>query len=168
MWTSENASTSTSFVTRQCHDVSGGRATYWRDPPFILACRVEILAGQLNGHHLHHPSSVAETHHHHFASYPYHRLLISRASSFGRERQHGPPPLAVHKYPPLRSHPDSAPYGANLADHPLRAGEGRPTFERAQGAQDAKEHAPHSHREDHDGTEGAPRAWDTPTPEERQ
>src|SRR5215217_3977897 len=85
--------------------------------------------------------------------------------SLGGERQHRPPPLTVHKYPPLRSHPNRAPYGANLADHPLRAGDGRPTSESAQGAQDAKEHTSHDHRHDHDGAKEHSRVWDAPTKE---
>src|SRR5215211_8209874 len=64
------------------------KIAYIRDPPFILACRVEIptMAGQLDGHHLHYPS-VAETHHRHLLSYPYHRLAISRVGFLGGERQ---------------------------------------------------------------------------------
>src|SRR5215211_2726083 len=97
------------------------KIAYIRDPPFILACRVEILtmAGQLDGHHLHYPS-VAETHHRHLLSYPYHRLAISRVGFLGGERQHGPPPLAVHEYPSLGSHPDRIPSLPVMAGLPLR------------------------------------------------
>src|SRR5215211_9219464 len=123
------------------------------------------MAGQLDGHHLHHPS-VAETHHRHLVAYPYHRLAISRVGFLGGERQHGPPPLAVHEYPSLGSHPDRASDGTNLADHPLPAGDGRPPSERAQGAQDAEEHAPHEHRDDHDGAEQHSRVGNA-CPEER-
>jgi hypothetical protein len=63
------------------------------------------MARQLNGHHQHHPS-IVETHHRHLAPYSYHRSAISWAGSLGGERQHGPPPLAVHENPPLRLYPD--------------------------------------------------------------
>src|SRR5215207_8651192 len=103
--------------------------TYMRDTPFALARRVEILATRrsVDGHHLHHPS-FAETYHNHLASCLYNRLLTSRVGLLRGERQHSPPPLAVHEYPPRGLHPDGAPYGAHLADHPLPAGDGRHPF----------------------------------------
>ena len=123
---------------------------------------VEIMAtlGQLDRHHLHHPS-LAETHHNHLASYSYHRPAISWAGSLGGERQRGTPPLAVHEHPPFRLQPHGAPDGAHLADHPLPAGHGWPPSEGTRRAQDAEEHAPHEHRDDPQGAEEYPRVRDT-------
>src|SRR5215211_2491894 len=139
------------------------KVAYTRDPPFILGLRVyrPAVVRSLHRHHLHHPSSVAETHHPHLAPHPYHRLAI-RCISFPRsERQHGLPPLAVHEHPPLRLQPDGAPDGAHLADHPLPAGYGRPPSECTRRTQDAEENAPHEHRDDPDGAEQRPCVRDT-------
>src|SRR5215216_648011 len=102
--------------------------------PLAHHVEVRVMAGQLNRHHLHHPS-VAETHHRHLAPHPYHRLAISRVGFLGGERQHGPPPLAMHENPPRRLDPDGAPDGSHLADHPLLAGDSRPPLGGLQGAQ---------------------------------
>src|SRR5215212_1131083 len=109
----------------------------------------------LHGYHLH-CSSVAETHYGHLASQPYHGLAIAWVGLLWGERQHGPPQLAVHEHPPLRSHSHGAPYGAHLADHPLLARKSRPPFGGPQRTQDPEEHTPHEHRGDHNSTEQHP------------
>ena len=75
------------------------KVAYTRNPP--LSCPVEIPAatGRLDGHHLHYPF-LAETHDPHLAPHPYDGLVIQRIGLLGSERQHGPPPLAVHEDPP--------------------------------------------------------------------
>src|SRR5215203_1527390 len=107
------------------------RVAYTRNPP--LSCPVEIPAstGQSDGHYLHYPS-ITETHHAHLASHVYHRLTLSQASLFWGECQHGPPQLAVDEHPSLRFHSHGAPYGANLADHPLLARKSRTPSEAPQ------------------------------------
>src|SRR5215207_4608798 len=113
----------------------------------------------LHGYHLH-CSSVAETHYPHLASHPYHGLAIAWVGLLWGECKHGPPALAVHEHPPLRSHSHGAPYTANLADHPLPARKGRPPSEAPQRPQDPEEHAPHEHRDHHEGAEQHTRVGD--------
>src|SRR5215211_316907 len=132
---------------------------YTRNPP--LSWPVEILAttGQSDGHYLHYPS-LTETHHANLASHPYHRLTLLRVGLLRGESQYGSPQLAVHEHPSLRSHSNEAPYGAHLADHPLLAGKSRPPFGGPQRPQDPEEHAPHEHRDYHDGAEQHARVGD--------
>src|SRR5215213_10941274 len=120
----------------------------------------------LHGHHLHRPS-LTETHHAHLASQPYHGLAIAWVGLLWGERKHSPPQLTVHEYPPLRSHSHGAPYGANLADHPLLTSKSFAPSEAPQRTQDPEEHTPHEHRDHHEGAEQHARAGDA-RPEERQ
>src|SRR5215203_6180065 len=94
--------------------------SYTSDPPLSWPVEIPATTGQLDGHYLHY-SSVTETHHAHLASFVYCGLSLSRVGFFGGESKHGPPQLAVHEHPPFGVHPHGAPYGANLADHPLLA-----------------------------------------------
>ena len=114
-----------------------------------------------------HRSSLTETHHGDPASYTYHGLGISRVGLLWGERLHGSPTLSVHEDPPRRVHPNVTPYGTHLADHPLLAGKSRLASERAQRTQYPEEHAPHEHRDHHEGAEQQPRVGDA-SPEERQ
>src|SRR5215203_1351158 len=94
--------------------------SYTRDPPLSWPVEIPATTGQLDGHYLHY-SSLTETHHAHLASHVYYGLSVSRVGLFGGESKHGPPQLAVHENPPFGVHPHGAPYGTNLADHPLLA-----------------------------------------------
>src|SRR3712207_93794 len=80
------------------------RVAYTRYPPFRLALQVQrpVVFRPLDRHHLYHPSSVAETHHNHFAPRAYYCFGISWVGLLRSECQHGPPPLAVHENPSLR------------------------------------------------------------------
>src|SRR5215217_1225193 len=102
-----------------------------RNPPLSWPAEIPATTRQFDGHYLHYPI-LTETHHPHLASYPYHRVTLSRSGLLRSEGKHRPPPLAVHEHPPLGDHPYGAFYGAHLADHPLLAGESRPASEGAQ------------------------------------
>src|SRR5215211_6426604 len=142
------------------------KVAYTRNPPLSWPLEIPATTGQFDGHYLHYPS-LTETHHSHLASHPYHRLTISRVGFLGGEGKHGPPKLAVHEYPPRRVYSHGASYGANLADHPLLASKSRPPFGGAQRTQDPEEHAPHKHRDYHEGAEQHARVGDA-SPKERQ
>src|SRR5215210_1106542 len=142
------------------------RVAYTRNPPLSWPVEIPASTGQFDGHYLHYPS-LTKPHHAHLASHPYHRLTLSRGDLFGGECKHGLPQLAVHEYPPLRSHSHGAPYGANLADHPLLARKGWSPFGGAQSTQDPEEHAPHEHRDYNEGAEQHARVGDA-RPKERQ
>src|ERR671916_772351 len=92
--------------------------SYTGNPPLSWPVEIPASTGQLDGHYLHYPS-VSETHHAHLASLVYCGLTVLRVGLFGGESKHGPPQLAVHEHPPFGAHPHGAPYGANLADHPV-------------------------------------------------
>src|SRR5215208_1165345 len=111
-----------------CHKPN---AVFTRNSPLSLALEMPAIAGQLGGHYLYYPS-LTKPYHPHLASHPYRRFTVLRSYLLRGEGQHGPPELAVHEDPPRRAHPEGPPYGANLADHPLLAGKGRPTFGGAQ------------------------------------
>jgi hypothetical protein len=117
-------------------------------------------------HCVHYPS-LTETHHGDPASHIHHGLAISRVGLLWGERQHRPPTLSVHEDPPRRVHPNGAPDGAHLADHPLLAGKSWASSEGAQRTQYPEEHAPHEHRDHHQGAEQNARVGDA-RPEERQ
>ena len=59
-------------------DCNRPKLVFMRDTPFASILGVEdgATARLVGGHHLHH-RFVAETHHRHFASYLYNRLLLS-------------------------------------------------------------------------------------------
>src|SRR5215217_4630540 len=97
------------------------KVAYIGNPPLSWPLEIPATTGRSDGHHLHYPS-FAEPHHPHLASHPYHGLAIAWVGLLWGERQHGPPPLSVHEDPPRRVHPNGAPYGAHLTDHPLLAG----------------------------------------------
>src|SRR5215218_7528671 len=135
------------------------KVAYTRDPPLSWPVDIPASTGQSDGYYVHY-SSLTETHHTHLASHLYHGLSISWVALFWGERKHGPPQLAVHEHPALRVHPHGAPYGANLADHPLLARKSRPPFGGPQRTKDPEEHTPHEHRSDHECTEQQPRVGD--------
>src|SRR5215213_10985815 len=128
------------------------RVAYTRNPPLSWPVEIPAATGRSDGHYLHDPT-LTKAYHAHLASHVYHRLTVSRVGLFGGERKLGPPQLAVHEHPPRRAHPHGAPYSANLADHPLLAGKSRPPSEAPQRPQDPEEHAPHEHRDYHEGAE---------------
>src|SRR5215212_8930943 len=118
------------------------KVTYTRNPPLSWPLEIPATTRRFDGHYLHY-HILTETHHPHFASYPYHRVTLSQSGLLRSEGKHGPPPLAMHEHPPLGDQPQGAFYGANLTDHPLLAGKGRLASEGAQRAQYPKEHSPH-------------------------
>jgi transposase len=61
----------------------------------------------------------------------------------------------------FRVHPNRAPYGANLTDHPLLAGKSWPPSEGAQRTQYPEEHSRHEHGDDHKSTQQYPCVRDT-------
>src|SRR5918997_2613961 len=142
--------------------------SYIRDPPLVLALRVHrpVVVGPLRGHHLHR-TSLAEAHHGNLAPHPYKRLAVSRVGHLRGERQHGPPPFAVHEHPPRGFRPHGAPDGADLADHPILAGEGTPPPEGARRAQNPEEQATQERRDGHDCAEQHARVGD-PCPQQRK
>src|SRR5215210_9431790 len=75
------------------------KAAYTSNPPLSWRLEIPATTGQFDLHYLHYPS-LTETHHSHFASHPYHGLCISRVGLFLSERQHSPPPFAVHEHTP--------------------------------------------------------------------
>src|SRR5215210_521525 len=79
------------------------KVAYTRNPPLSWPVEIPASTGQFDRHYLHYPS-VSKPHHAHLASHLYHRLTLSRGDLLGGEREHGPPQLAVHEYPTLRSH----------------------------------------------------------------
>src|ERR671912_569148 len=131
------------------------KVVYTRDPPLSWPVEIPATTGQFDWHYLRYPS-LTKTRHAHLASLVYCGLTVSRVGLFGGESKHGPPQLAVHEHPPFGVHPHGAPYGANLADHPLLARKGRPPSAQAQRTQDPEEHTPHEHRDDHDCAEQHP------------
>src|ERR671910_1245692 len=140
--------------------------SYTRDPPLSWPVEIPATTGQLDRHYLHY-SSISETHHAHLASLVYCGLKVSWVGLFGGESKHGAPQLAVHEHPPFGVHPHGAPYGANLADHPLLARKSRRPSAQAQRTQDPEEHTPHEHRDDHDCAEQHTRVGDA-GPKEHQ
>src|SRR5919112_1833199 len=142
------------------------KVVYTKDPPLFWPVEFPTITGQFDWYHLHYPS-LAETYNPHLAPHPYHGLGVLRVGHFWGERQHSPPQLPVHEHPSLRSHSHGAPYGANLADHPLLARKCRPPFGGPQRSQDPEEHAPHEHRDYHECAEQHPRVGDA-RPKERQ
>src|SRR5215203_7299494 len=135
------------------------KVAYTRNPPLSWPVEIPASAGQFDGHYLHYPT-LTETYHAHLASHVYHGLTLLWVGLFWGERKLGPPQLAVHEHPPLRSHSHGTPYGARLADHPLLARKSRPPFGGPQRTQDPEEHAPHEHRDYHDGAEQHARVGD--------
>src|SRR5215213_10950661 len=115
---------------------------YTRNTPLSWPVEIPASTGQFDGHYLHYPS-LTKTHHAHLASHVYHGLTLLWGGLLGSERKLGPPQLTVHEYPPLRSHSHGAPYGANLADHPLLAGKSRSPFGGPQRTQDPEQHTSH-------------------------
>src|SRR5215218_1380610 len=128
-------------------------AVFTRISPLSWALEMPAVTGQLGGHYLYYPT-LTETYHSYLTAHPYRRITtFLRAYLLWGEGQHGPPKLAVHEDPPRRAHPHGAPYGANLADHPLLSGKCRPPFGGAQRTKDPEEHATHEHRGYHEGAE---------------
>src|SRR5918997_1983503 len=101
------------------------KVAYTRNPPLSWPVEIPASTGQFDGHYLHYPS-LTKPNHAHLASLVYCGLQVSRVGLFGGERKRGPPQLSVHEHPSLRAHSHGAPYGANLADHPLLARKSRP------------------------------------------
>src|SRR5215208_4742265 len=143
------------------------KVAFTRISPLSWALEMPAMAGQLGGHYLYYPS-LTKSYHPHLTAHRYRRLTIFlRAYLLRGEGEHGPPKLAVHEDPPRRAYPEGAPYGANLADHPLLAGKCRPPFGGAQRTKDPEEHATHEHRGYHEGAEQYARVGDA-GPKERK
>src|SRR5918998_1937451 len=161
---STTETTNTAITTRAMNPMpkptacSKPKLACMRDPPPVLVLQIHGLAvaGPLRGHHLHRPP-LAEAHHGHLAPRPHRRLAVLRVGPLRGERQLGLPQLAVHEHPTRGLCPHGAPDGADLAYHPLLAGEGAPPFEGARRAQNPEEQATQERRDGHDCAEQHPR-----------
>src|ERR687893_1102947 len=171
---STTETTNTAITTRAMNPMpkptacSKPKLACMRDPPPVLVLQIHGLAvaGPLRGHHLHRPP-LAEAHHGHLAPRPHRRLAVLRVGLLRGERQLGLPQLAVYEHPTRGLCPHGAPDGADLAYHPLLAGEGAPPFEGARRAQNPEEQAPQERRDGHDGSEQHARVGH-PRPQQRK